>query len=75
MLDKKHNTLVYIGVSSRIVSGSPANSISCADHAMGIALTSNEKNRQCLRAHISLAQGSTIMAVSPSSPWHARSEL
>ena len=28
MLDKKHNTLVYIGVSSRIVSGSPANSIS-----------------------------------------------
>ncbi|HEY4847634.1 MAG TPA: CreA family protein [Methylocella sp.] len=28
MLDKKHNTLVYIGVSSKIVSGSPFNSIS-----------------------------------------------
>ncbi len=28
MLDKKHNTLVYLAVSSRIVSGSPANSIS-----------------------------------------------
>jgi CreA protein len=26
MLDKKHNTLVYIAVSSKIVSGSPANS-------------------------------------------------
>ena len=28
VLDKKHNTLVYLGLSSRIVSGSPANSIS-----------------------------------------------
>ena len=28
VLDKKHNTLVYLAVSSRIVSGSPANSIS-----------------------------------------------
>ena len=28
MLDKKHNTLVYIAVSSKIVSGSPFNSIS-----------------------------------------------
>src|SRR4029077_7071925 len=28
MLDKKHNTLVYVAVSSRIVSGSPANAIS-----------------------------------------------
>jgi CreA protein len=28
MLDKKHNTLVYIGVSSKIVSGSPFNSLS-----------------------------------------------
>ena len=28
MLDKKHNTLVYVAVSSRIVNGSPANSIS-----------------------------------------------
>ena len=28
VLDKKHNTLVYLGVSSRIVSGSPFNSIS-----------------------------------------------
>jgi CreA protein len=28
MLDKKHNTLVYVAVSSKIVSGSPANSIS-----------------------------------------------
>ena len=28
MLDKKHNTLVYIAVSSKVVSGSPANSIS-----------------------------------------------
>jgi CreA protein len=28
MLDKKHDTLVYIGVSSKIVSGSPFNSIS-----------------------------------------------
>ena len=28
MLDKNHNTLVYIGVSSKIVSGSPFNSIS-----------------------------------------------
>jgi CreA protein len=28
MLDKKHNTLVYIAISSKIVSGSPANSIS-----------------------------------------------
>ncbi|MGH6812809.1 MAG: CreA family protein [Methylocella sp.] len=27
MLDKNHNTLVYLAVSSRIVSGSPANSI------------------------------------------------
>ncbi|MGH6795973.1 MAG: CreA family protein [Methylocella sp.] len=28
VLDKKHNTLVYLAVSSRMVSGSPANSIS-----------------------------------------------
>ncbi|PZR92178.1 MAG: hypothetical protein DLM68_02465 [Hyphomicrobiales bacterium] len=28
MLDKKHDTLVYLAVSSKIVSGSPANSIS-----------------------------------------------
>ena len=28
VLDKKHNTLVYLAVSSKIVSGSPANSIS-----------------------------------------------
>lgn len=28
ILDKRHNTLVYIAVSSKIVSGSPANSIS-----------------------------------------------
>jgi CreA protein len=28
MLDKKHNALVYLGVSSKIVSGSPFNSIS-----------------------------------------------
>jgi CreA protein len=28
VLDKKHNTLVYVAVSSRIVSGSPFNSIS-----------------------------------------------
>jgi CreA protein len=28
MLDKKHNTLVYLAVSSKIVSGSPANSVS-----------------------------------------------
>jgi len=28
VLDKKHNTLVYLAVSSRIVSGSPFNSIS-----------------------------------------------
>jgi CreA protein len=28
VLDKKHNTLVYVAVSSKIVSGSPANSIS-----------------------------------------------
>jgi CreA protein len=28
MLDKKHNTLVYVAVSSRLVNGSPANAIS-----------------------------------------------
>jgi CreA protein len=28
VLDKKHNTLVYLAVSSRIISGSPFNSIS-----------------------------------------------
>ena len=28
LLDKKHNTLVYLAVSSKIVNGSPANSIS-----------------------------------------------
>jgi len=28
MIDKKHNTLVYLAVSSKIVNGSPANSIS-----------------------------------------------
>ena len=28
LLDKKHNTLVYLAVSSKLVNGSPANSIS-----------------------------------------------
>jgi CreA protein len=28
VLDKKHNTLVYVAVSSRLVNGSPANAIS-----------------------------------------------
>ncbi len=28
VLDRKHNTLVYVGVSSKIISGSPFNSIS-----------------------------------------------
>ena len=28
LIDKKHNTLVYLAVSSKIVNGSPANSIS-----------------------------------------------
>jgi CreA protein len=28
MLDKKHNTLVYLAVSSKIINGSPANAIS-----------------------------------------------
>jgi CreA protein len=28
VLDKKHNTLVYVAVSSKIISGSPANSTS-----------------------------------------------
>jgi|SRR5579864_5757986 len=28
MIDKKHNTLVYLAVSSKIVNGSPANAIS-----------------------------------------------
>ena len=28
MIDKKHNTLVYLAISSKIINGSPANSIS-----------------------------------------------
>ena len=28
MVDKKHNTLVYVAISSKIVNGSPANAIS-----------------------------------------------
>ena len=28
MIDKKHNTLIYLAVSSKIVNGSPANAIS-----------------------------------------------
>jgi CreA protein len=28
MIDKKHNTLVYVAVSSKIINGSPANAIS-----------------------------------------------
>jgi CreA protein len=28
MIDKKHNTLVYLAISSKIINGSPANAIS-----------------------------------------------
>ncbi|HUB94405.1 MAG TPA: CreA family protein [Stellaceae bacterium] len=28
MIDKKHNTLIYVAVSSKLINGSPANSIS-----------------------------------------------
>jgi CreA protein len=28
MIDKKHNTLVYVAISSKLINGSPANSIS-----------------------------------------------
>ena len=28
MIDKKHNTLVYLAVSSKIINGSPENAIS-----------------------------------------------
>ena len=32
MFDKKHNTLVYLAVSTKIVEGSPQNSISTVTH-------------------------------------------